>query len=93
MKNSRQLCALIKTLLHYKVKKLGQILCVKRYFFANPVTYCMCIKAPSRSETSKLIARVTTRDVWQISELLQDIRTEVEARELSVGIKIQESHL
>ena len=29
------------------------------------------------------IARVTTKDIWEIDELLQVLRTEVEAREIS----------
>ena len=36
------------------------------------------------------IARVTTRDVWDMDELLQVIKNEVEARELSEGIKVCE---
>ena len=36
------------------------------------------------------IARVTTRDVWDMDELLQVIKSEVEARELSEGIKVCE---
>jgi len=36
------------------------------------------------------IARASTKDVWQIDELIQAIRAEVEARELSEGIRIQE---
>ena len=36
------------------------------------------------------IARVTTRDVWDMDELLQVIKSEVEARELSKGIKVCE---
>ena len=37
------------------------------------------------------IARVTTQEVWTIEELLRVIKGEVEARELSEGIKIQET--
>ena len=37
------------------------------------------------------IARVTTQEVWNIEELLRVIKGEVEARELSEGIKIQET--
>ena len=37
------------------------------------------------------IARVTTRDIWEIDELLQAMRTEVEAREISDGIKINKA--
>ena len=36
------------------------------------------------------IARVTTRDVWDMNKLLQVIKGEVEARELSEGIKVCE---
>jgi len=43
-------------------------------------------------EVKLQIAWVTTRDAWQINELLKVIiRAEVEARELSKKIKIQES--
>ena len=34
------------------------------------------------------IARVTTREVWNMNELLQVIKSEVEARELNKGIKV-----
>ena len=37
------------------------------------------------------IARVTTRDVWDIEELMQVIKSEVEAREMTEGIKINET--
>ena len=43
------------------------------------------------SEIRLQIARVTTQEVWNIEELLRVIKGEVEARELSDGIKIQES--
>ena len=36
------------------------------------------------------IARVTTRDVWDMDELLQVIKSEVEARESSEGTKVCE---
>ena len=36
------------------------------------------------------IARVTTKDVWEIDELLQVLHTEVEAREISEGVKVHE---
>ena len=36
------------------------------------------------------IARVTTKDIWEIDELLQVLRTEVEAREISEGVKVHE---
>ena len=38
------------------------------------------------------IARVTTKDIWEIDELLQVLRTEVEAREISEGVKVHEMH-
>ena len=34
------------------------------------------------------IARVTSKDIWEIDELLQVLRTEVEAREISEGVKV-----
>ena len=37
------------------------------------------------------IARVTTKDIWEIDELLQVLRTEVEAREISDRIKAMKS--
>ena len=36
------------------------------------------------------IARVTTREVWDIEEILQVVKQEVEAREISEGAKIHE---
>ena len=36
------------------------------------------------------IARVTTRDVWKVKEMLQAIKSEVEARELSDSVQINE---
>ena len=36
------------------------------------------------------VARVTTRDVWNMDELLEVIKSEVEARELSEGIRVGE---
>ena len=36
------------------------------------------------------IARVTTKDIWEIDELLQVLRTEVEAREISDRVKTTE---
>ena len=36
------------------------------------------------------IARVTTKDVWEIDELLQVLRTELQAREISEGIRVHE---
>ena len=36
------------------------------------------------------VARVSTKDVWEINELLKVIQAEVEAREMSDTIKIQE---
>ena len=44
------------------------------------------VMAKLPAEVRLQIARVTTKDVWQIDELLQAIRAEVEARELSEGI-------
>ena len=38
------------------------------------------------------IARVTTKDIMEIDELLQVLRTEVEAREISDRIKENEVH-
>ena len=37
------------------------------------------------------IARVTTKDVWEIDELLQVLRIEVEAREVSEGVGVHET--
>ena len=36
------------------------------------------------------VARVSTKDVWEINELLKEIQAEVEAREMSDTMKIQE---
>lgn len=36
------------------------------------------------------IARVTTKDIWEIDELLQVLMTEVEAREISGRVKVTE---
>ena len=36
------------------------------------------------------MARVTTKDIWEIDELLQVLRTEVEAREISDRVKVTE---
>lgn len=33
-------------------------------------------------------ARLTTKEVWEIDELLQVLRTEVEAREVSKGVRV-----
>ena len=38
------------------------------------------------------IVRVTTKDVWEIEELLQVLRIEVEAREVSEGVGAHEAH-
>ena len=38
MENYRHVLAMIQKLQSLKVEKMGQILCVKRYLFANPVT-------------------------------------------------------
>ena len=35
------------------------------------------------------IARVTTKDVWEVNELLHVIKGEVEARELSDTVKVR----
>ena len=37
IENSKQLYAMIKKLSSFKVQKMGQILCMKRVPFANPV--------------------------------------------------------
>ena len=37
------------------------------------------------------IARLTTKDIWQIDEFLQVLRTEVEAREVSEGVKVHDT--
>ena len=36
------------------------------------------------------IARVTTKDVWETDELLEILSTEVEAREISEGVKVHD---
>ena len=36
------------------------------------------------------IARVTTREAWDVEEILQVVKREVEAREISEGVKIHE---
>ena len=36
------------------------------------------------------VARLSTKDVWEINELLKVIQAEVEAREMSDTMKIQE---
>ena len=36
------------------------------------------------------IARVTTREVWDVEEILQVVKREVEAREISERVKIHE---
>ena len=38
------------------------------------------------------IAWVTTNDIWEIDELLQVLRTKVESREISEGVKVYEMH-
>ena len=42
------------------------------------------------SEVRLQIARVTNKDVWEVEELLQVIKAEVKAREVSDTIKIHE---
>ena len=39
MENYRQVLAVIQKLQSLKVEKMGQILCVKKVPFANPVTF------------------------------------------------------
>ena len=36
------------------------------------------------------IARVTTKDIWKINELLEVLRTEVEATEISIRVRVHE---
>jgi len=48
------------------------------------------IMAKLPSEVRLQIARVTTRDVWQVDELFQVIKCEVEARELSDSVRVSE---
>ena len=43
------------------------------------------------SDVRLQIARVTTCEVWDVEELLQVIKREVEAREISEGVKIHET--
>lgn len=42
------------------------------------------------AEVRLQIARVSARDVWEVDELLRVIKSEVEAREISDTIKINE---
>ena len=49
------------------------------------------IMAKLPSEVRLQIARATTRDVWKVDELLQVIKCEVEARELSDTVRVSES--
>ena len=42
------------------------------------------------SEVHLQIARVSTRDVWDVNELLHVIKSEVEAREISDAVKVQD---
>ena len=42
------------------------------------------------SEVRLQIARVTNKDVWEVEKLLKVIKVEVEAREISDTIKVQE---
>ena len=46
------------------------------------------IMAKLPSEVRLQIARVTNKDVWEVEELLQVIKVEVEAREISDAIKV-----
>ena len=48
------------------------------------------IMAKLPSEVRLQIARVTNKDVWEVEELLQVIKAEVEAREISDTIKVHE---
>ena len=48
------------------------------------------IMAKLPSEVRLQIARVTNKDVWELEELLQVIKVEVEAREISDAIKVHE---
>jgi len=48
------------------------------------------IMAKLPSEVRLQIARVTNKDVWEVEELLQVIKAEVEAREISDTIKVQD---
>ena len=38
------------------------------------------------------IVRITTKDIWEIEELLQILRIEVEAREISDRVKVTKIH-
>ena len=38
------------------------------------------------------IARATTKEIWEIDEVLEVLRTEIEAREISDKIKVTENH-
>ena len=49
------------------------------------------IMAKLSSEVRLQIARVTTRDIWKVDELLQVIKCEVEARELSDTVRVSEN--
>lgn len=49
------------------------------------------VMAKLPSDVCLQIARVTTKDIWEIDELLQVLRIEVEARETSEGVGVHEA--
>ena len=54
--------------------------------------FILVVMAKLPADVHLQIAQVTTSDIWETDKLLQVLRTKVEAREISEGVKVYEIH-